>query len=459
MPRMGSLSRRSFVALAAAQAGWPAFAAAGTADRLPTVEEMGHRVADLLALLGESARVERLGRSRGGRAIDLISVGRGARSALIVGAPHANEPIGCVTILTLLERLAHDRAFRERSDFTWHFIPAIDIDGVAMNQGWFSGPRTLRNYADHFFRPAFIMQPEYTFPLKMPGYEFDAGTPENLCWRRALEITRPDLQCSLHGEDTGGVFYIISKDRPRLAQALARQPAASGFALDDLGEVGATTVSYAPGVFAFPDNGGEVRDAIAAGKDPRSVWGAGASSADFAAATYGTFSMTCEIPIWSDPRLFSRAASATTMADVVKVQIAQAREDARLLAASATLIHRKASSLEAAALDASLIEAGDGIAEKLEGLERRLPTVDAKLRLPQCDLVEYEPGPYGIRTPAMVARRARLAKDGAIYNQAQEIVSARIAGLLAKTRLRPIPYRESSHVQMQAILTSAALLD
>src|SRR6185312_15264501 len=55
---------------------------------------------------GGVARVERLGLSRGGRPIDLVSVGSGSRAALIVGAPHANEPIGCATIVRLLMRLA-----------------------------------------------------------------------------------------------------------------------------------------------------------------------------------------------------------------------------------------------------------------------------------------------------------------------------------------------------------------
>src|SRR5262249_4636091 len=155
---------------------------------------------------------------------------------LIVGAPHANEPIGCLTIVRLLERLGSDARLCEHSDFRWHFIPAIDIDGVALNQGWFDRPLTLESYFRDFYRPPFARQPEYSFPLSVGTYRFEQVTPENLCWQRALELTRPALHCSLHGTDYGGAFFILSKARRDLADRLAALPSKFAIPLNELGE-------------------------------------------------------------------------------------------------------------------------------------------------------------------------------------------------------------------------------
>jgi hypothetical protein len=167
----------------AALAAWPRLGMSRESLELSLSADLdGHALVRRLAMT-HVAQVERLGLSRAGRPIDLISVGRGSRAALIVGAPHANEPIGCATIVRLLTRLAQDRELREGSDWQWHFIPAIDVDGIALNEGWFRGERTLARYLDNFYRPPFKLQPEYAFPLDVPGYRFDKETPETACWR------------------------------------------------------------------------------------------------------------------------------------------------------------------------------------------------------------------------------------------------------------------------------------
>ena len=128
------LSRRTFLGAGAAALA-ARVTASGTRQEvsLPVPEELDGSA--LLRRLGAAsgARTERLGLSRAGRPIDLVSIGQGPRAALIVGAPHANEPIGCATIVRMLTRLSQDRALREGSGWQWHFIPAIDIDGIALN--------------------------------------------------------------------------------------------------------------------------------------------------------------------------------------------------------------------------------------------------------------------------------------------------------------------------------------
>jgi hypothetical protein len=101
-------------------------------------------IIDRLGLAGR-VQVRHLGTSRDGRPIPLLSVGEGQKSALIVGAPHPNEPTGCLTVLAMLARLGREPNFQQTPGWQWHFIPAIDIDGIALNEGWFSDdPDMLR---------------------------------------------------------------------------------------------------------------------------------------------------------------------------------------------------------------------------------------------------------------------------------------------------------------------------
>ncbi|ANF58641.1 hypothetical protein A5892_15155 [Halotalea alkalilenta] len=166
----------------------------------------------------------------------MLSVGEGEKSALVVGGPHPNEPAGGATAVHLARQLAKDGELRKRLGYRWHFIGSIDPDGLALNDGWLRSPRTLENYLNSFFRPAFIDQPEYTFPLETGDYSFKNSTPENLAWQRALELTRPDYQVSLHGTDYGGVFYIVNRDIPALNDKLVAYPEQVGLTLNAHGE-------------------------------------------------------------------------------------------------------------------------------------------------------------------------------------------------------------------------------
>ena len=457
---MAAISRRSFLgaaglSLAAARLD----ARARAADSLPTLAVLDAELRRITRLLGSEARVGRLGRSRAGRPIDLISIGRGPRSVLVVGAPHANEPIGVLAVLRMMERLAHDRALRQDRGFSFHFIPAVDVDGLALNQGWFDAPRTPANYLRHFFRPAFALQPEYSFPIDMPGYRFTASTPENICWQAALDHARPALQCSLHGSDGNGVFYLVTERRQALADRLSGLPGRFGLAVNRLGETGLGSEPYAPGVLSDFRTRPIIEKALASGRDPREQWDAGQSSSEYAKARYGSFCIVSEVALWNDRRLYSTRPSRMAMADVVAEQLAQLREDRVLIERERAAPLPPPTSLEAQALDAALAEVRAGIGGRIGALVETVNTADATQRLVERDLVQYESGLAGIRTVAMMARRARLSKDDGLAARAWAIVERRIAAQSAKAPLVPIPYRTSADLQVEGVLMTAEALD
>lgn len=416
----------------------------------------GHTLLRRLAI-SDVARVERLGLSREGRPIDLISVGRGGRAALIVGAPHANEPIGCATIIRLLTHLARDRALREGSGWQWHFIPAIDIDGIALNEGWFRGERTLQRYLDNFYRPPFRLQPEYAFPLDVAGYRFDEQTPESSCWRLALDRIRPQLQCSLHGADTGGSFFIVSGCRPRLCEALTDLPARSAITLNTIGDASVELAELAPGIFSFPSIDSMIEKAVAAHRPPEDVWNAGDSSAGYSTKRFGTFNMVCEVPLWRDARERDSRDSGRTLAEVISEQIRMMRADEILLKPFLPAL-RAQSGGTAAALFASVQEAvreTSGAVEELEGLKA---SASARRNLSYRDLVQYEYGTAMFRTLAMAERLARMAGAEGLRVAARQALQERLIRYQRSARLIPVSLRASTDVQMAAILTTAANL-
>jgi hypothetical protein len=424
--------------------------------QLPLVEELeAGRLVEAAQLQG-LAKVTRLGTSAGGRPIDMISIGEGPHEALIVGAPHANEPIGCLTIKRLLKRLGNDAHLREHSGYRWHLIPAIDIDGIALNEGWFRGELALDRYLANFYRPPFALQPEYSFPLTVEGYEFTRSTPENLCWQRALELTRPTLQCSLHGADYGGAFFILSHEQRNLSAELAALPQKFSIVLDELGEPGADLEPIRPGVFAFPSIANMIGAKLKARIDPQLAWGAGDSSAGFARKRYGTFSMTCEIPLWDDVRLGNSRLSKLTMASVLDEETAELEEDKRVLGGLLPELRGRASGFEQRALLASLEEA-DGQSgaqlEEIEGLNQQ-PAVKQRLRYKE--LVQYQPGTAGMRTLAMAVRLARSL--GIESSAAERVLSSRMRSYLRDSRMRPVNLGFSSGLQMEAVLRAARLL-
>src|ERR1051326_5371247 len=85
------------------------------------------------------ARVETVGVSPEGRPIELLPIGPGPRSALLVGVPHPNEPIGTLTLEFLCRLFCEDAELRARLDTTLHVVKVADPDGLVLNEGWFKG--------------------------------------------------------------------------------------------------------------------------------------------------------------------------------------------------------------------------------------------------------------------------------------------------------------------------------
>lgn len=257
---------------------------------LPTLDEVTQRTRDMLARWPELVSVKLVGASRAAEPIEMISIGSGPLSVLLIGTPHANEAIGLLTIEYLIQAVVDRKSLRD--DYSWHFVKSIDPDGLRLNENWLGKPADMAAYLGGFYRPAFTEQAEYTFPLEVAGYRFDDDVPENLAYREAIRLARPRLVVSLHNSDYGGGVFFISSDDPHLAKVLSELPAKFDAGLDATGDLVFGTPNLAPGVSQMMDT----PEPIIPDDDAR-FWRAGRSSLSYCSQE-GALGLIPEAPYW-----------------------------------------------------------------------------------------------------------------------------------------------------------------
>jgi Zinc carboxypeptidase len=421
-------------------------------DTLPDGEEMRERIRVLVGKSAGLVTFRQIGTSEGGRPIDLVELGNGSKSALLVGAPHPNEPIGCLTILSMIESFVRSPEPFDDLGFRWSFIPCIEPDGLELNRGWLKSARSPRRYFEHFYRPPLHHQAEYTFPLATDSWNFDHPTQGNLAWRKALEKVRPDLLVSLHNAEYGGVFYMLSRQIPALAERLGARPAAAGLTLNTAGDPGLPMEQMRPGVFHFFDLQSIAKQAIASGKAVDEVWPAGQSSAAYSSERFGTLSLILEVPYWDSPRLRDTSPSGHSMGDVLAELEKSKTQTSLSLNQSLNSLSRRVPQSMLPFIDA-LVEAKK-FAEKPsaslgESAMQELPVSTFNLLSTTFRL-------FALRPFAMLARVADAAGAIAEASVARETIARELANL--ERDLDTIPLKKLVELQIDAIVAATEAL-
>jgi hypothetical protein len=202
-------------------------------DRFFTLAEMTHRARAVAEAHPDLVSIQRVGTSTEGRPIEMVKIGSGPQRMLLYALPHPNEPIGAMFIQFLLDELVENEELR--AGRSWYMLPCVDPDGTVLNEGWFAGPYTIRNYARHFYRPRSVEQVEWTFPIQYKTFSYDKPIPETRALMAALELVSPHFVYSLHNAGFGGVYYYISHDAPAAYEALHEIPRSRGLFMS-LGE-------------------------------------------------------------------------------------------------------------------------------------------------------------------------------------------------------------------------------
>jgi len=158
--------------------------------------------------------VEVAGHSVNGQPIHHVCFGRGrAVKALVVGFPHCHEPIGSLTVYSLMRLLQEQQSDLTRADVEWHIVPCIDPDGAVLNEGWTQKPFSFEAYLKHRHVQTWLDQVDCSFPITYKKLAFAQPSREAEVLRSLLEQIRPDFFFSLHNSiAAGGAWYPISRD-------------------------------------------------------------------------------------------------------------------------------------------------------------------------------------------------------------------------------------------------------
>ena len=282
-----------------------------------TVDELRASSHRLVQQYPDIASMKVVGKTRKGDPIELLTIAGGSAPAFVFGGPHPNEPIGCMTIEYLSQRLCEDEALRRELDYTWHFIKSIDADGMRLNEGWFKGPFSPTNYARHFYRPARDEQVEWTFPIEYKTLKFNQPLPETTALMQVIDETKPKFLYSLHNAGFGGVYYYVSAACPPLYDTFHKIPAWFDLALD-LGEPELSVAEpFAPAVYRMLTSTDMYDHLQRHGvPDPAAVMGFKASSAQYA-ERYGSFFLVVEMPYFDEPRVNDQSVTTVLRRDAI----------------------------------------------------------------------------------------------------------------------------------------------
>jgi len=273
-----------------------------TIDRFLRVDELEASTDALAQQHPDLVRVETVGRSTDGQTIRMLRIGGGKTQLLFFACPHPNEPIGAMALETLAKLLVDDERLRG-TEYTWNLIKCMDPDGTRLNEGWFSGPFTVTNYATHFFRPGASAQAEWTFPVSYKTYTFLNPNDETKALMTAITGLRPRFIYSLHNAGMGGGYFYLTPHRPDVDDALRSLVTRHGIPLA-LGEPEMPWgVELSPAIYRTPTLR-EHYDFIAAHsqEDPGTKLKAGEGSYGFAREICDPAHLMVEVPYFFDPR-------------------------------------------------------------------------------------------------------------------------------------------------------------
>lgn len=175
-----------------------------------SVEELSALV-ETVRRESKEAEVRIAGTSAGGLPIHHVRIGRGRVKALFVGWPHPNEPIGGLTVFSLLSLLRQRNRQLLDADVEWHIVPCVDPDGAILNEGWTQHPFTIGNFMRNCYRQEPCDQVERSFPIHHKRAHFDHPIKEAQLLQELLATIRPDFFYSLHNARLGAVAFYLSR--------------------------------------------------------------------------------------------------------------------------------------------------------------------------------------------------------------------------------------------------------
>lgn len=429
-----------------------------------TVDELNASSRELASSFPDVVSLSMAGVSRRGEEIPVLKIGSYNRAVFLFGCPHPNEPIGTMMLEYLTRRLAEDESLRELFGYTWYVIKCIDPDGTRLNEGWFKGPFTPRNYAKNFYRPASFDQAEWTFPICYKSLNWQTPIPETKALMKVIDETRPEFMFSLHNAGFGGVYYYVSDECESmypLLVSLARQQALPL-------SLGEPEMPYArklyDAIYAMPST----RDSYEyfakyTAKDPATIIPAGTSSFDYAKERGTKMTLVCEMPYFYDPRIDDLSETDVTRRKAVLQSIEADKDALSFLAPVLETIKAKSTGNNPFLVPLSemvkraphAIEAKTAWAKRDPAMEK--PATQAQLfdNLHVSQFYKCLSLGMLVRAIELESKRGRESELEGVLNIALKALDERVSSLESGLNYQVIPIKKLVSVQLGAALHMA----
>ena len=178
---------------------------------------------NLINLITEMPNVKHktIGNTIENEPLQMLDIGESKKTALIIGVPHSDEPLGSL-VITFFARWLATHPELNYFGWRWLLIPILERRGMRLNEGWFNMPESFAAMAKSTFREPTEDQYEWTFPIEYQDYQWTRSRPETLAIKELLEKEKPDLLCNLHHSGFTNGYYYFSQDFPEVYPTLRK---------------------------------------------------------------------------------------------------------------------------------------------------------------------------------------------------------------------------------------------
>ena len=145
-------------------------------------------VDEITQLPGVSSRP--VGETIEGETLKMLEIGTGEKTALIIGVPHSDEPMGSL-VATYFARWLATHPGSTFHDWRWLIIPILERQGMRLNEGWFNNHRSFAAMARTYFRNPTEDQYEWNFPIRYKDYTWSKSRPETLAVKKSSSPKGP----------------------------------------------------------------------------------------------------------------------------------------------------------------------------------------------------------------------------------------------------------------------------
>jgi hypothetical protein len=279
------------------------------------------RVGEIDNLVNSISKLPNVNHKTIGKTIDnesliMLEIGKGEKTALIIGVPHSDEPLGSL-VITFLARWLVTHPEKDFFGWRWLFIPILERRGMKLNEGWFNMPNSFADIAKSNFMEPTEDQYEWSFPIEYDFYKWHKSRPETLAVKKVLEDEKPDLLCNLHHSGFYNAYYYLSRDLPEVYSNLKKLAKSCRMPLSDNAPDVPFGKMFQPGFYQMYG----LKDYIDyyKEKDPTALITIkrGACSDEWYKQKIGGFSFNCEVPMYLSAKLQDRKLSNKSKKDMI----------------------------------------------------------------------------------------------------------------------------------------------